>query len=110
MLALTARALLTPLERIEHPLVVIEDGRITSMAAQSHAEVPHGAKHVDFGKDILAPGMVDIHVHGGAGYDVMQDDESGRRRFEEFLVRHGVTSYYPTTVTAPLDTILRALE
>ncbi len=109
MLALTARALLTPLERIEHPLVVIEDGRITSIAAQSHAEPPPGAKHVDFGEHILAPGLVDIHVHGGAGYDVMQDDDSGRRRFEEFLARHGVTSYYPTTVTAPLDAILRAL-
>lgn len=110
MLALTARALLTPLDRIERPLVVIEDGRITSVAAQSAAEVPRGAKRVDFGEHILAPGLVDIHVHGGAGYDVMQDDESGRRRFEEFLVRHGVTSYYPTTVTAPLDIILRALE
>jgi N-acetylglucosamine-6-phosphate deacetylase len=91
-------------------LVVVEDGRIASVAAQSHAEMPNGAKRLDFGEHILAPGLVDIHVHGGAGYDVMQDDESGRTRFEEFLARHGVTSYYPTTVTAPLDTILRALE
>ncbi len=110
MLALTAKALLTPLERIERPLVLIEEGRVAGISTQSETEIPAGSKRVDFGEHMLAPGLIDIHVHGSAGYDVMQEDEAGRRKFEEFLARCGVTSYYPTTVTAPLDTILRALE
>lgn len=110
MLALTAKALLTPLERIEQPLVVIEHGRITAIASSSSAEIPRGAKHIDFGEDLLAPGLVDIHIHGGVGYDAMQDDEGGRRRFEKFLTTRGVTAYYPTTVTAPMEATLRALE
>jgi len=38
------------------------------------------------------------------------DDEAGRAAFERFLVRHGVTSYFPTTLTASLGDSLRALE
>ena len=110
MLALTARALFTPLDRIENPLVLIENRRIASITAHSVFEAPAGVERLDFADCILAPGLVDIHVHGGAGYDVMQDDEAGRQRFERFVAAHGVTSYYPTTVSAPFDTILRALE
>ena len=110
MLALTAKTLLTPLERIERPLVLIEEGRVAAISAQSDAEIPAGAERVDLGDHILVPGLVDIHVHGSAGYDVMEDDDQGCSKFEEFLAHRGVTSYYPTTVTAPLEVILRALE
>lgn len=110
MLALTANALFTPLDRIEQPVVLIDDGEIVSISSRSAAELPSRAEHLDFGDAVLAPGLVDLHVHGGVGYDVMQDDETGRAAFERLLVQHGVTSYYPTTVTASLNETLRALE
>jgi len=110
MLALTANALFTPLDRIEQPVVLIDEGEIVSISSRSAAELPSRAEHLDFGDAVLAPGLVDLHVHGGVGYDVMQDDETGRAAFERLLVQHGVTSYYPTTVTASLNETLRALE
>jgi N-acetylglucosamine-6-phosphate deacetylase len=110
MLAITAKALFTPLERIEHPLVLIDGGKIVRLASLSSSEIPGGAKHIDFGDTILAPGLLDLHVHGAVGYDLMQDDEAGRAAFEKFLVRHGVTTYCPTTLTASLADTLRALE
>src|SRR5262249_13135178 len=55
-------------------------------------------------------GFMDLHVHGWAGLDVMQSEQTGRSRFQKFLGEHGVTAYCPTTVTAPLDTTLAALE
>lgn len=110
MLALTGKALFTPLQRIDDPVVLIDDGRIASISSRAAAELPSGAQHIDFGDSVLAPGLIDIHIHGGVGYDVMQNDESGRAAFERFLVQHGVTSYYPTTVTASLNETLRALE
>src|SRR5690242_12095766 len=75
MLALTAKALFTPLERIEQPLVLIEEGKISSVTERSAADIPSGAQHIDFGDSVLAPGLIDIHIHGGVGYDVMQNDE-----------------------------------
>src|SRR5207248_4463680 len=85
MLAITARVLFTPLEKIEQPLVLIDGSRIVSVSPRNAAEIPSGARHVDFGENVLAPGLIDIHIHGGSGYDVMQDDEPARAAFEKFL-------------------------
>ena len=108
--AFTARTLLTPLERIEQAVVLIEDVAVSRVGSRNSLQVPPEASIHEFGDCILAPGMLDIHVHGASGYDVMQADEGGRHRFEQFLARHGVTSYYPTTVAAPLDETQSALE
>src|SRR5258707_15321532 len=59
---------------------------------------------------MMAPGYVDLHIHGSAGYDVMDDTVEALPAIEQLLARHGVTSYFPTTVTAPMDTTLHALE
>jgi N-acetylglucosamine-6-phosphate deacetylase len=110
MIALSAKSLYTPREKIEQPLVVMEDGSILRIGPQTDVDAPLPDSMVDFGDCVLAPGYVDIHVHGGAGYDVMQSNESERERFERFLLQHGVTSYCPTTVAAPLESTLTALE
>jgi N-acetylglucosamine-6-phosphate deacetylase len=110
MLAITAKALFTPLKRIERPLLLIDDGSITDIRSQGEPDLPANAKRIDFKDCVLAPGLIDIHIHGSAGHDVMQADEQGRRRMEEFLASRGVTSYFPSTVAAPLDATLRSLE
>ena len=73
-IALTAAALFSPLESIENGVLVIEDGRILKVGTREAVEIPAGAKHVDFGDAVLAPGFVDIHIHGGAGHDVMEGE------------------------------------
>jgi N-acetylglucosamine-6-phosphate deacetylase len=108
--AYTSRTLYTPVETLDRPVVLVEDGIIVKVGTRGSVEVPAQAEVRDFGDGIIAPGFVDIHIHGSAGYDVMQADTSARREFEQFLARHGVTSYYPTTIAAPLDVIERALE
>jgi N-acetylglucosamine-6-phosphate deacetylase len=54
--------------------------------------------------------MIDIHIHGGAGHDVMEADGASLPAVESLIAKHGVTSYFPTTVTAPIDQTLSALE
>ena len=107
---LTASSLLTPLEQIPDPVLVMEDGRIAKVGSRQAMEIPAGAQVQDFPKAVLAPGMVDIHIHGGAGHDVMTAGASELEHFERFLARQGVTSYFPTTVTAPIDKTAVALE
>jgi N-acetylglucosamine-6-phosphate deacetylase len=110
MIAYTANCLYTPLERIAQPLLVVEDGTIREAASRTERAIPAGVRVVDFGDAVLAPGFVDIHIHGGAGHDVMLADASGMDAIEHLLARHGVTAYFPTTVTAPLDQTCAALE
>jgi N-acetylglucosamine-6-phosphate deacetylase len=109
-LALTARQLFTPIELVEDPLLFIEEGTITDVTTRSAKEVPAGTRMLDFPDAVLAPGFIDIHIHGAAGHDVMEAGSAALPALEGFLAQHGVTSYYPTTVTAPLDTILAALD
>jgi N-acetylglucosamine-6-phosphate deacetylase len=108
MIAVTAARLYTPLECIEAPLLLIEDGKVTELASRAARQTPAGAH--DFGDAILSPGLLDIHIHGGAGHDVMSADRAGLVAVEKLLAAHGVTSYFPTTVTAPLDQTLGALD
>ncbi len=110
MLALTADRLIAPTEVVEHPLLLVEDGKILEIATQAARRVPAGVQQFDFRGGWIAPGYIDLHIHGGSGYDVMDEDPAALPALERLLVRHGVTSYYPTTVTAPVDHTLRALE
>ena len=110
MLAFAAARLLTPNQAIEHPLLLVEQGRVIDILSCSTRQLPAGVLATEFGSSLIAPGYVDLHIHGSSGYDVMDDSPEALPAIERFLARHGVTSYFPTTVTAPLDRTLRSLE
>ncbi len=109
-IAFVARRLYTPSAEIDDPLLVVEDGRIAEVSSRSGKAVALNAQVVDFGDAIIAPGFLDIHIHGGAGLDVMRASPSELPRLGKFLSSHGVTGYFPTTVAAPLDTTCAALN
>jgi N-acetylglucosamine-6-phosphate deacetylase len=110
MLAFTAAKLLTPDGALEHPLLLVEQCRVFEIASLAHRSLPADVKLLDFGNTTIAPGYLDLHIHGSSGYDVMDDAAEAAPAIERLLARHGVTSYLPTTVTAPLENTLRALE
>ncbi len=107
---LTATAALTPVERIENAVVILSDGVIERIGTRDAIEIPKSAKRHDFPGALLAPGMLDLHIHGAVGADVMNADDGGLGNMEVFLATHGVTSYLPTTITAPVEKTLSALE
>jgi N-acetylglucosamine-6-phosphate deacetylase len=106
----TASRLYTPVEEIQTPLLTVEDGRIAEVSSLSGKAVALNAKLVDFGDAVIVPGFFDIHIHGGAGLDVMLASASELPRLGRFLATHGVTGYFPTTVAAPLDSTCAGLE
>src|ERR1700733_6641789 len=108
--AFTAARLFTPSEEILDPLLLVEDGRIVDLSSRSAGDVPGDTRLVDFGDAAIAPGFFDIHIHGGAGLDLMRASSSELPRLGKFLATHGVTAYFPTTVAAPLEATCAALE
>jgi N-acetylglucosamine-6-phosphate deacetylase len=107
---ITAARLLTPAEVINQPVLVVEDARIAALGSREQLPIPTNARHHDFPGSTLAPGFIDIHIHGGSGHDVMELDTTALATIERGMFKHGVTSYLPTTVTAPLPDTLRSLE
>ena len=110
MLAFTAATLLTPNQAIECPLLLVSEGIVVELASRSERSLPSNCRVCDFGDNLIVPGYVDLHIHGNAGYDVMDGSSAALPAIERMLAAHGVTSYFPTTVTAPIEKLLRALE
>jgi N-acetylglucosamine-6-phosphate deacetylase len=107
---LLARQLFTPLKAIDDAALLIEDGIISAVGARAEVHIPSNARVLDFGDAVLAPGLIDVHIHGGAGHDVMEGSDESLAAVERLMTKHGVTSYCPTTVTAPIDATLRSLD
>jgi len=109
-IAYTARHLYTPLQEISDPLLVVEDSHIAQVASRSEREAPGNMKVVDYGDAAIAPGFLDVHIHGGSGLDLMRAAPAELPALGKFLAAHGVTAYFPTTVAAPLDVTCTALD
>lgn len=73
------------------------DGRIRRICPMS--EVPADAETVDARGGFVLPGLIDVHIHGYLGEDASNADPRGVRKMAEGLVKNGVTSFLPTTMT-----------
>ena len=82
------------------------DEKIISIGEQ----IVDGAEIIDAENNFVAPGFFNVHIHGAASFDTMDEDINALKQFAEFLPKTGVTSFLPTTMTMPLDKIYRALE
>lgn len=107
---ITAERLFDGSRIFDEPLVEIEDGRVVSIATRGAEAMPGGARGMDFPGALLAPTFFDVHIHGAAGHDVMEATPEALERMGRFLASRGTGSFLATTVTAPLDTTLRAVS
>jgi len=90
-------------DRIAPGRLVIEDGVLATV------DVEDISPAADDLSPLLAPGFVDLHVHGFGGHDAM----GGRAALDGMaraLARRGVTSFLPTAVTAPIPALVRFAE
>jgi N-acetylglucosamine-6-phosphate deacetylase len=86
---------------VQHGGVLVRDGRIALVFAHDKTPVGLGASEsMDLGGAYLAPGLIDIHIHGSVGVDVQATDVTGLAKLSEFLRSEGVTGYFATFVPA----------
>lgn len=71
---------------------------------------PSATNTIDAQGNILAPGFIDLHTHGGLGYEAMDASAESLVALAQFYAQHGVTSFLPTTWTARHERIMEALR
>ena len=81
-------------------LTITTDGKFGK-----HVEsIPEDSQVIDYSGKYIAPGLVDTHVHGYAGADVMDNDKDGiMHTMSDALLSTGVTSFLPTALTASYE-------
>ncbi|MEY2550858.1 MAG: N-acetylglucosamine-6-phosphate deacetylase [Verrucomicrobiota bacterium] len=85
--------------------VVVEQGKIAEIRERTSV-----ADAIDLRGNYLAPGFIDLHVHGALGRDTMEATPEAFRAICDYHGTGGTTSLFLTTVTAPLAEIIQVLR
>jgi N-acetylglucosamine-6-phosphate deacetylase len=94
----------TPDQVIEHGAVLVDGGRIVEVGPVGIVRRPAAAQVIDAEGRALVPGFVELQFNGAFGDD-FTDDPSTIWHVAERLPRYGITSFLPTIITSPLETI-----
>ncbi len=109
-LAIVGGTVVTRASAIEDGAVLVEDGHIKFVGRARDVEPEPASEIINAGGLLVLPGLIDTHVHGSHGDDVMFSDAEGIRRISRAQLRYGTTAYLPSTVSAQHEALLRALE
>ena len=94
------------LDRIEKGSVLIAEGKIKEInpASFENEEV------IDGDGLYLSPGFIDVHIHGAGGHDTMDGTFEAINEISKTIVKHGTTSFTPTTMTVAIEDINKSLH
>ena len=103
--------LITPIRTIKNGGIVIEEGKIVSIF-DKNTDIKFDVldRVIDVRGHYISPGFIDIHSHGGFGYDYLDGTVESIVKASEGHMKYGATSIVPTISSAPLDKILFVLD
>lgn len=97
--------IITPYGIVEKNLY-IRDGKILDITEKE----AHFDKEIDAGGNFVSPGFIDIHVHGGAGYEFVDGNFEAIREAANIHAQHGTTTIYPTISAYDNEKTAKALD
>lgn len=98
-----AKRLLSPQGFLDNQTVTVEDGVIAAIS-------PAASEEADLYADILTPGLIDLHVHGGEGFNARDFTLETIEPFLNAMLADGVTDFLMTISTGFKDTMRHGLE
>ncbi len=91
-------------------VVLIERGRIAGVFSRKNEVPARGIEFIDYDEAYISPGLIDLHLHGALGKDVMDAREESLRDIAGYQARCGVTGFLGSTLSAPLASVLEAVK
>ena len=101
--------IITPLKVIENGIVIVNDGMIEYVGEEKKAANLVSYDNIYKGEYIV-PGFIDIHCHGGNGYDTMDSTYEALKEISKFKAKNGCTGFLATTVTSSIKETVKALN
>ncbi|HUZ61286.1 MAG TPA: N-acetylglucosamine-6-phosphate deacetylase [Hanamia sp.] len=99
--------IITPHTIIENGSILVTGKKITAISERNIET--ENAIAIDAKGKYVAPGFIDIHVHGGGGHDFMDGSENAFLKIAQLHARYGTTSMLPTTLTSSKEELLQTL-
>jgi len=96
-------------DKVVSDMAIIFDEKIRAIVPNSEINVDD-YEIIDAKGNLVAPGLVDIHIHGYVGEDASDGSADGLKKMAAGIAENGVTSWCPTTMTMAKDVILNAFE
>ncbi|MDF2430444.1 MAG: N-acetylglucosamine-6-phosphate deacetylase [Mucilaginibacter sp.] len=100
--------IITPYRIIPDGTILIKDGIIVEVTA-GNIEI-EGATEIDAKGKFIAPGFIDLHIHGGGGHDFMDGSEAGFLEIAKIHAKYGTTAMLPTTLSSGKEDLLTTIE
>lgn len=95
---------------IENGRMIVTEGGTIRALGDELLPVPAHARVLDCKGALLLPGFIDVHIHGGNGYGMMEATYEALDGISRFHARHGTTAFLATTSTSAKEMIVRALR
>jgi N-acetylglucosamine-6-phosphate deacetylase len=95
---------------VKNGLVVIKDGLIEEVLEKEEGVNLSEFELHDFSGRWVSPGLIDVHLHGALGCETMDGEVESLRKMAEHQAKCGVTAFFPTTLTASREKIIKAIE
>ena len=93
------------LDKIEKGSILIENGIIKEI----NPNTTSSDSVIDCKGLYVAPGFIDIHIHGAGGYDTMDGTFDAINEISKTICKYGTTSFTPTTMTMSAEDILKSM-
>jgi N-acetylglucosamine-6-phosphate deacetylase len=107
--ALVGATAILPDRLLENCYIEFTRGLLTRVG-KAPKQLPKGLEVIDVTGKYLAPGWIDIHVHGGAGADFMDGTQQAIETAARAHLKHGTTTMFPTTTTGSQTSIMKMIQ
>lgn len=90
--------------------VLIFDDKIVSIIPEEQLSQYGLSEKIDAMGRLVSPGFIDVHVHGCSGFDTMDDDKEALNVISNSVLKNGVTSFLPTSMTMEFSKVDQSME
>ncbi|MCL1989033.1 MAG: N-acetylglucosamine-6-phosphate deacetylase [Firmicutes bacterium] len=99
-------------EKFQNKTYFVDEGKFAeeSTSNAETAETAETAEKIDLSKFHVLPGLIDVHVHGAMGCDVMDATYDAINTISRYKINEGCTSFCPTTLTASTEDTINAIK
>lgn len=100
--------IITPHRIIKNGTLLIKNNKIELVSEVAIDTTDY--QIIDAKGNYISPGFIDIHIHGGGGFDFMDGTEEAYLKIAEIHAQYGTTAMAPTTLTCAKEDLLKAID